>query len=138
MTTEKRTAVGWKVAHWVLLVCWVVGAALNMARVHGGFLTNYLADLTFPPYFYIALRGKLTGRPMVMKAVRWFGRTPLRTVVSIFLVGAVMEVVSYFYPHGPFGGTFDPWDIAAYAVGLAICYVVEKREVDSACSPDKP
>ena len=47
--TETRSSSGWKIAYWVLLVCWVMGAALNMARVHGGFLTNYLADLTFPP-----------------------------------------------------------------------------------------
>lgn len=102
-----------------------------MARVSGGFLTNYLADLSFPPFFYIVLRGKVADRPMVIRPVRWFGKTPLRAAVSIFLVGAITEVSSYFWPLGPFGGTFDRWDIAAYAFGLAICYLVEKRGVPS-------
>lgn len=49
MTTEDYYAAGWKAAYWVLFVCWVVGAALFMARVRGGLLTDYLGDLTFPP-----------------------------------------------------------------------------------------
>ncbi|HOP05661.1 MAG TPA: hypothetical protein PLF13_00075 [candidate division Zixibacteria bacterium] len=128
MVAENRTTPGWKIVFWVLFVCWVVGAALNMTRVHGGFFTDYLADLTFPPFFYIVLREKVTGRPMVIRAVQRFGKTPLLAAVSIFLVGAIAEVSSYFWPIGPFGGTFDPWDIAAYALGLGICYVVDKRE----------
>lgn len=134
--TERRDANGWKIAYWALFVCWVTGAALFMARVNGGFLTNYLADLTFPPYFYIALRGKLTGRPMVISVIRGFGKTPLRAALSIFLFGAITEVSSYFWPLGPFGGTFDRWDIAAYAFGLGICYLVEKRGAPSVLVKD--
>ncbi|GEM_PF-1384361 len=130
MVTANKTATGWKIAYWVLLVCWIVGAALNMARVHGGFLTDYLADLTFPPFFYIMLRGKITDRPMVIRAFHWFGRTPLRAASSIFLVGTAAEVNSYFRPHGPFGGTYDPWDIAAYVLGLGFCYLIERREAE--------
>ena len=40
----------------------------------------------------------------------------------------ISEVNSYFRPGGPFGGTFDPWDIVAYALGLVICLVIELRE----------
>lgn len=129
--TELRNTDGWKIAYWALFVCWVAGAGLFMARVHGGFLTNYLADLTFPPYFYIALRGKVMGRPRVIRVIRGFGKTPLRAALSIFLVGVIAEVNSYYWPLGPFGGTFDQWDIAAYALGLGICYLVDKRGVPS-------
>ena len=47
----------WTIAYWTLLIGWVVGAVLNMAHVHGGFFTNYLADVAFPPWFYIFIRG---------------------------------------------------------------------------------
>lgn len=127
MATEKKSGNGWKIAYWALLICWVVGAVLSMAKVRGGFLTSYLADLTFPPYFYIALRGKGFDRPLVIKPVRWFGQTALRTALSIFTVGAVTEISSNFWPHGPFGGTFDPLDIVAYAVGLIVCYYFDRR-----------
>lgn len=129
-TNVDRSAIGWNAAFWVLLVCWTVGAALTMANVRGGFLTSYLADLTFPPFFYIVLRGKLSERPMVVRPAQWFGRTPSRAAVSIFLVGASAELSSLFWPRGPFGGTFDPWDIAAYAFGLAICVAAELRQTD--------
>ncbi len=119
---------GWRIAYWLLLVGWVVGAALNMAKVRGGFLTNYLADLTFPPWFYITLRNKATKQPTVVKPARWFGETPLRAAVSIFLVGLVTEVSSYFWPRGAFGGTFDPLDIAAYGIGLLVCYWYDTRK----------
>ena len=127
MATEHKIVNGWKIAFWILLICWVVGAALSMAKVRGGFLTSYLADLTFPPYFYIALRGKGFNRPLVIKPIRRFGQTPLRAALSIFAVGAVAEISSYFWPHGPFGGTFDPLDIVAYAVGLIACYLFDQR-----------
>lgn len=122
-TRNNKTS--WKIAYYVLLIGWIVGAAMNMMRMHGGFVTNYLADLTFPPWFYITLRGKVTDRQKVIRAARWFGETPLRAAVSIFLVGAITEISSYHFPRGPFGGTFDPWDIVAYALGLTICYICE-------------
>lgn len=103
-----------------------------MAKVHGGFLTNYLADLAFPPWFYIALRGKANERPTIIRAARWFGVTPERAAISIFLVGAITETSSYFWPRGPFGGTFDPWDTAAYAVGLIICCAIDKWKATGA------
>ena len=125
--TKSSVITGWRIAYLILFVGWIVGAALNMAKVHGGFLTNYLADLTFPPWFYMALRGLGTDRKNIIRPVRWFGETPMRAAVSIFLVGVLSEVSSFFWPRGIFAGTFDPLDIAAYAVGLFVCFVLEIR-----------
>lgn len=119
----------WAIAYWILFPCWILGAWLFMQRYHGGFLTNYLSDLSFPPWYYIHLRGlNRTSAPMprLVLAGRWFGQTPERAALSIFLVGTVAEFKTLWWPGGIIVGTFDPWDIAAYAVGLVACYVVDK------------
>jgi hypothetical protein len=120
----------WKISFWILLAGWIVGAGLNMARVHGGFLTNYLSDVAFPPWFYIYTRGlwqedkKL---PRLAIVGDWFGRTPERAFFSILLVGTFTEVKTYYWPTGIITGTFDPLDILAYCVGLTIFYYLDKR-----------
>ena len=119
----------WKIAFGTLLICWIIGALLSMMRYHGGFLTNYLADLTFPPFYYIFIRGKTKKEeviPNLLFVGHWFGKSPERASISIFLVGVLMELKTFFWPQTPLAGTFDPLDILAYATGLIICYSFDK------------
>lgn len=120
----------WTIVFWVLLVCWVTGALLFMARVKGGFLTNYLSDLTFPAWFYIYIRGltaKEHRRPKLIFFHDWFGAKPLRALVSILAVGILSEVKTYYWPEGIISGTFDGLDVLAYAVGLLFCFCFDAR-----------
>ncbi len=128
LTSELITN-GWKLAYWVLFACWVVGAALTMWRIPAGFLSNYLSDLAFPPWFYILLRQLSSPRSNDARLLRWFGRSPERAVLSIFAVGVLSELSQINWPNGIFRGTYDPWDIAAYAIGLGICYTLDKWQV---------
>jgi hypothetical protein len=126
---ENRKHRAWNLAYWILLVCWIVGALLNISRFNGGFLTNYLADLAFPPWYYIYLRGlrkESEDLPKLIFFRDWFGITPERAAVSIFLVGTVTEFKTLYWPNGIVTGTFDIYDIGAYAMGLLVCYVVDR------------
>jgi hypothetical protein len=119
----------WSILYWTLLACWIVGAALVMARVRGGFLTNYLSDLTCPAWIYINLRGLSRSDqrlPRVPVFGNWFGITPERTFVSILLVGVVTEVMTLYWPR-IITGTFDYLDILAYAAGLLFCYYFDRK-----------
>jgi hypothetical protein len=118
---------GWSIAFWILLVAWIIGAALNTYRAHGSFFTNYLADLTFPPWFYIFIRNLGPAKRKALRPFQWFGRTPSRAFISIFLVGVITEVSSNYWPNGIFRGTFDYWDIVAYAVGLSIAWYFDEE-----------
>ena len=120
----------WAIAYWTLLAGSVIGVVLNMNRVRGGFLTNYLADVAFPPWYYIYIRGlwpKKERLPRLILFGDWFGRSPERASISIFAVGTAMELSTIYWPHGLFAGTYDPWDIIAYSLGLLICYYFDKR-----------
>jgi len=120
----------WRIAFWILFLAWIVGALLNMNRFKGGFLTNYLADVAFPPWYYIYLRGLWSTSkktPQVILFGTWFGQTPERAAISIFLVGAISEVITLYWPNGIIRGTFDPMDILVYFSGLLICYVLDKN-----------
>jgi hypothetical protein len=121
---NRRSTNYWNIAHGVLLTLWIVGAALTMAQVRGGFLTNYLSDLAFPPYFYIVIRG-LHGKKIPSRLL-WFSKSPERAAFSIFVVGVVSEVAQKFLPKGPFGGTYDPIDIVLFGTGLLVCYCIDK------------
>ena len=119
----------WKIVFYALLLCWVWGASLDMMHFHGGFLTNYLADLTFPPFYYIFIRGKIYKEetiPNLPLVGRWFGKSPERSSISIFIVGVLMELKTLYWPNEPFAGTFDLKDILAYATGLIACYSFDK------------
>jgi hypothetical protein len=118
--------VAWKLAYWTLFVSWVLGAAMNMWHVHGGFLTNYLADLTFPLWYYIVIRGQTTTGKKTPFLLRWFGVSAGRAAISILLSGVIYEI-GQLYKIIP--GTFDLWDIAAYAAGLLVCYACEKWQL---------
>ena len=115
-------------AYRILLVCWIVGAALYMGHFKGGFLTNYLSDLTFPAWFYIFIRGLNANHttPKLLIFGNWFGQSAERAAISIFLVGVVTELKTLYWPGGLITGTWDPFDILAYAVSLAVCYVLDR------------
>jgi hypothetical protein len=101
-----------------------------MHHVRGGLFTSYAADLANPPWLYIVFRGlagrghrSLGGNPLS----RWLGSTPERAATSIFIAGVVTEVSQIFWPNGFFGGTFDPLDLVAFATGLLVCYILDRR-----------
>jgi hypothetical protein len=130
--TDREGEKYWRIAYWILLICWVTGAILFMARIKGGFLTNYLSDLTFPAWYYIYIRGLSTaGRqlPTILFFKDWFGVTPNRSITSIFSVGFISELTTFYWPKGIITGTFDYLDIVAYAIGLLVCYCFDLRLV---------
>jgi hypothetical protein len=92
---------------------------LQMYRVDAGLLTNYGADLLAPPYLYLALRGgRFRLRPL----------TALTTVLGgCFLWEWMQRYDLAGTPLGITRGTFDPFDLLAYTVGLLVSYVVDVR-----------
>jgi len=118
----RSAAITWKIAYWILLICWIVGAILYMWRIPAGVFNSYLSDVTFPPWFYIVVRGLATdGRKP--RLVRPFGRSPEIAAAVIFAVGVISEIGQRY---GIISGTFDRWDFAAYGAGLCICVLCEK------------
>lgn len=120
----------WVVCWWLLFEAWVLGAALNMAGVHGGFFTNYLADVAFPPWAYIYFRGlyRTDRRPPQLALVgQWFGKSRHLTAAGILLVGILTELKTLYWPNGPITGTFDPYDIAAYSIGILVCWLADPQ-----------
>ena len=118
---------GWLVLYWTLSVAFLVTAALNMLRLRGGFLTNHAADLVVPAWMYVASRGlhSTRGRQTFIQCT--LGRTPERAAQVLFLASTLTEVSQYYAPRGLFPGRFDALDILSYAVGLAVCYVLDRR-----------
>lgn len=92
---------------------------LQMYRVNAGFLTNYGADLLAPPYMYLSLRaGRFRLRPF----------TTLITLLSgCFLWEWLQRYDLAGTPLGITRGSFDPFDLLAYTVGLLVSYVVDVR-----------
>ena len=119
----------WRVAYWLLFVMFVVTAALNMIHIRAGFLTNYAADLFLPPWLYIVLRGLAGYRGLRNRLFDWLGNSPALSAGSLFVGSAATEISQIFWPKGPFSGTFDPLDLAAYAAGLLVCYLIDSRQV---------
>jgi hypothetical protein len=121
-----RALRGWRIAYWALSAAFIATAALNMGHVHAGFFTNYAADIVVPAFLYVMTRGlaERTERRTVVQ--RWFGGTPERAAVVLFLASAATELGQYFWPKGIFRGHFDPLDLAAFAAGIAACYVADK------------
>ena len=101
-----------------------------MARIKGGFITNYLSDLTFPAWFYIYIRGltNVNQKPQLIFFKDWFGALPERALISILFIGVITELKTLFWPSGIISGTFDFIDILAYTIGLIICYYFDKRK----------
>ena len=129
----------WTIAFWILFMGWVTGAALFMARVKGGFLTNYLSDLTFPAWYYIYIRGLAapdSKLPRLLIFKDWFGASPQRALLSILAVGIISEAMTYYWPTGIISGTFDYLDILAYAIGLLLCYYFDTTEIKKDIATD--
>lgn len=121
----------WRIAFWILLFNWITGAVLFIARVRGGFFTDYLTDLTFPPWFYIYIRGLSTNDnriPQLLFFHDWFGISPNRSFMSILFVGVITEIKTIYWPSGIISGTFDPADILFYSIGLMLCYYFDIKE----------
>jgi hypothetical protein len=121
----------WRIAEWILCAVWVTAAISTMypsigkaLRVYGTVFTSYAADLTNPAWLYIVLRR----RPHLNRLVRLTGRTPELAAISIFTAGVVTELSQIVWPNGFFAGRYDPLDLVAFATGLAVCYVADKRE----------
>jgi len=126
---DEKIRIYWVIAYWILFSCWLPGVILVMNHFHAGLITNYMADLTFPAWFYIFIRGLTKNKrilPRLLLVGDWFGRSPERASISIFVVGIISELKTFFWPHGILTGTFDPLDILAYAAGLAACYFFDK------------
>lgn len=123
MTSAQR----WKIAYRLLWAAFIGTAALNMLHVRAGFFTSYAADLTVPALLYVMIRGLAEPDRAAVLLQRWFGGTPERTALVLFLASVATEISQLFWPKGFFAGRFDPLDIGAYVLGLAICYVCDKR-----------
>ena len=121
-----RALRGWRFVYWALWVAFVATAALNMLRVRVGFFTNYAADLVAPALLYVMLRGlaEVECRPTLLR--RWFGGTPERAGVVLFLESAATDLCQRHWPKGVFSGRYDPLDIAAFGAGIAVCYAFDK------------
>lgn len=116
----------WRIAYYILFIAFLVTAALNMLHIRAGFLTNRAADVAVPAWLYLIARGLHDPHGRVRLIQRLIGRTPELAALSLFVASTLTEVSQYFWPHGIFRGTFDPLDILAYALGLAVCYAAER------------
>lgn len=123
---------GWRIAYWTLFVAFLGTAALNMLHVRGGFLTNHAADLIVPAWLYVASRGLHSRNGRQTRIQRTLGQTPERAALVLFLASTLTEVSQFYWPRGLFPGRFDALDVLAYALGLAICYVMDKRSLGRA------
>jgi len=97
---------------------------LQMYHVDAGPLTDYGADLLAPPYLYVMFR---QGRLRLGS---------LGALITVFGGCALWEWAQrYDFTGTPLAitrGTFDPLDLAAYAAGLIICFIVDVRWFSSA------
>lgn len=93
----------------------------------GGVITDYGADLLAPPILYFAAREGYR----IPRRGRVWRLGPLASMGVVFVSCALWEFSQRFDFHGTplaiAAGTFDPFDLLAYASGLVVCYVVDKR-----------
>jgi len=115
----------WRVVYWILLTTWICDAVLVMSKIRAGLFTSYAADLTLPAWLYIITRG-LHGPAQRHWTTRIFGSTPEFAAGVIFGGSALTELSQFYWPKGFFAGTFDPYDIAVYALGVGVCYALDK------------
>jgi len=116
----------WRIAYWMLAAAFIATAALNMGHVRGGFLTNHLADLVVPALLYVTARGLADPAPKQTLLRRTVGATPEAAAAILFIASAATEFSQIYWPKGIFSGRFDPLDLAAYAVGLGLCYIFDR------------
>lgn len=116
----------WNRVYWALTLAFIVSAVLNLAHLRAGFLTNHLADVVVPAWLYLIARSLYPGGRSTTFIARTIGRTPARTALVLFAASTITEFSQRAWPHGLFPGRFDPYDIVAYAVGLAAVYLVDE------------
>lgn len=117
----------WLVTYWSLFVAFLGTAALNMLGMRAGFFTNHAADLVVPAWLYVASRGLHSSSGRTTLIQRTVGSSPELAASSLLVASAITEFSQLVWPRGLFSGRFDWWDLAAYASGLAFCYVLDKR-----------
>jgi hypothetical protein len=100
--------------------------ALQMLHVRAGALTDYGADFFGPIAVYASIRSNGS-------ILRWLTKKPPSATSSALIVlsgCAAWEVCQLFDLSGtPLAitkGHFDPWDLAAYAIGVATAVATEK------------
>jgi hypothetical protein len=124
----------WRLAYWALSAAFVLTAVLNILQIHGGFLTDYLADLVVPALVYVLVRGLIQpGTPVLLQRV--FGRTPELAAATIFSGSTITEVSQIYWPRGVFAGRFDLLDIAAYGVAIGAAYAADRYFLRSRQEP---
>ncbi|MBI2212674.1 MAG: hypothetical protein HYU52_03435 [Acidobacteria bacterium] len=137
-----RSRTRWRIAYWCLFAIFLVTAALNMAYVRAGFFTSHAADLFLPPWLYIVIRRLADPTASRISLLRWLGRSPERSALSLFVGSSLTEVSQIYWPNGPFRGVFDPLDLVAYASGLLVCYLIDRGRLrvsaDSHALADSP
>jgi hypothetical protein len=119
-----RLPAGWAVIEWALFATWLTAAILNMGQRRAGFLTNHAADLTLPAWLYVVFRSTPHANPVLR---RHAPSRPAATACFLFAASTATEISQYFWPHGPFAGTCDPLDVAAYGCGLGACFLADLR-----------
>jgi hypothetical protein len=104
----------------------IIAVGMQMMRINGGFVTNYVADIGGPMWLYGAIRLRKT----LLRRLYRPTPSPELVAVFVFLVGTVWEVCQAFDLSGTVftitRGRFDPWDIAAYAASLAACVAIDR------------
>ena len=108
---------------WTALAGFLVSAALNLTHVRAGFATEHLADVAVPAWLYVCARDPRRGETAIR---RWIGTSPERAAILLWMASTATEISQRFWPHGPFSGRFDPWDIVAYAAGIVPCYLYDR------------
>jgi hypothetical protein len=117
---------GWQWLFWTLLVAWVTFAVLEATGIGPYAIRAYGADLAVPAWLYIVLRS--LDNPNRRRVIRrHLGRTPQTAATLLFGASTASELSQRFFPYGPFPGTFDPRDIAAFGLGIAIVYLLDRR-----------
>jgi hypothetical protein len=99
-----------------------LGALLLATEVfeRPGLWSSYARDVVGPGVIYLLFRG----RHRVSEArVLWGLRTP--NLVAAFVLGFCVTVEAAQYL-GLSGGSFDPYDLAAYAIGLLPWYLADR------------
>lgn len=112
----------------------MISVGLQMMSVKGGFLTNYLADIAGPVWFY----GIVRQRKVLFKKLLPKNSDPAFAAIFVFLVGTGWEICQAFdfsgTPLAITRGRYDPWDIVAFAVSSAGCYAFDKLLISQSAS----
>lgn len=92
--------------------------ALQMFRVRGGLLTEYGADVFGTAWLYGMFR---QGRTVFQRG-RGMGAGATAAFVFAGCAGSEIAQAFHIWP-----GTFDPLDLAAFALSVAACYLLDRR-----------